>query len=219
MSATALQLLLTAERLFAENGFAGVSLRQVGAEAGSANNSAVSYHFGSKEGLVDAIFAYRLPQLLRRRELLAARLHPGDLRARIEAHLLPLLELAEAPDGCYLSFLEQLERSAASRALLTAHEASQSQADFVADVQALLPDIEEPVRTIRISQMQMLTLHAAAEREREVATRAAVMPFGLFVSTLIDACTGYLTAPVSDETRRFLAHPGSAAARAPMRLV
>jgi AcrR family transcriptional regulator len=153
-------LLLTAERLFAEHGFAGVSLRQICAEAGSANNSAVSYHFGSKEGLVDAIFAYRLPQLLQRRRLLEARLHPDDLRARIEAHLLPVLELAEVLDGFYLSFLEQLERSAASRALLTAHEASQSQATFVADVQALLPDVDEPVRTMRISRMQMLSLHA-----------------------------------------------------------
>ena len=42
--------------------------------------------------------------------------------------------------------------------------------------------------------MQMLSLHAAAERERKVAAGEPVLPFGLFVSTLIDACTGYLTA-------------------------
>jgi len=83
VTATALQLLLTAERLFAEHGFAGVSLRQIATEAGSANNSAVVYHFGSKEGLVGAIFAYRLPQLMQRRELLKARVVPGDLHARI----------------------------------------------------------------------------------------------------------------------------------------
>jgi AcrR family transcriptional regulator len=219
MSATALQLLLTAERLFAKHGFAGVSLRQICAEAGSGNNSAVSYHFGSKEGLVDAIFAYRLPQLIQRRSLLEARLHPGDLRTRVEAHLLPVLELAEAPDSHYLSFLEQLERSAASRALLTAREASRSQAEFVADIQALLPDIDEPVRKMRISQMQMLSLHAAAERERDVAAGTPVMPFGLFVSTLIDACTGYLIAPVSEETKRFLRHLDDAVATTPMRLV
>ena len=130
-----------------------------------------------------------------------------------------MLELAEAPDGCYLSFLEQLERSAASRALLTAHEASQSQSKFVAEVQALLPDVDEPVRTMRISQMQMLSLHAAAERERDVGAGAPVMPFGLFVSMLIDACTGYLTASVSDETKRFLTHVDDAGAGAPIRLV
>ena len=45
---TALQLLLAAERLFAEHGLAGVSLRQISIEAGSSNNSAIRYHFGSK---------------------------------------------------------------------------------------------------------------------------------------------------------------------------
>jgi AcrR family transcriptional regulator len=219
LSATALQLLRTAERLFAEHGFAGVSLRQISSEAGSANNSAVSYHFGSKEGLVEAIFAHRLPQLLQRRQLLAARLHPGDLRTRIEAQLVPLFELAEAHDGHYLSFLEQLERSPASRALLTAHEATQSQADFVTEVSAMLPDIEEPVRTLRISQMQMLSLHAAAERERDVTAGEPVISFGLFVSTLIDACTGYLTAPVSEDTQRHLARIDHGQAKAPIRLL
>ena len=204
VTATALQLLLTAERLFAEHGVAGVSLRQIAVEAGSANNSAVAYHFGSKEGLVQAIFGYRLPQLLQRRELLLARLHPGDLRARLEAHLLPVLELAESREGSYLSFLEQLERSPASRVLLAQADVQQSQADFVADVRALLPDVDEPVRTLRIQQVQLLSIHSAAERERAVANDDEVMPFGLFVSTLIDGCVGYLTARVSGETKGFL---------------
>ena len=84
---------------------------------------------------------------MQRRTLLQARLHPGDLRARLEAQLLPVFELAEAPNSFYLSFLEQLERSSASRALLNAAEASQSQAAFVADLQALLPEVDEPVRS------------------------------------------------------------------------
>ena len=204
VTATALQLLLTAERLFAEHGLAGVSLRQIAVEAGSANNSAVAYHFGSKEGLVQAIFGYRLPQLLQRRELLKARLRPGDLRARLEAQLLPVLELAESREGSYLSFLEQLERSPSSRTLLAQADVQQSQSGFVDDARALLPEIDEPVRTLRIQQVQLLSIHSAAERERAVANDDAVMPFGLFVSTLIDGCVGYLTAPVSAETRSFL---------------
>ena len=219
LAATALELLLTAERLFAEHGLAGVSLRQIGVEAGSANNSAVSYHFGSKEGLVAAIFGYRLPLLLQRRQLLKARLRPGELRSRLEAHLLPVFELAESRESSYLSFLEQLERSAASRSLLRPVEATRSQAEFVADVQALLPDVEEPVRTMRIIQVQMLSLHAAAERERAVGSGDAVMPFGMFVSTLIDACTGYLTAPVSEETKACLAQPDAASTSPIMRLL
>ena len=206
-TATALQLLLTAERLFAEYGFAGVSLRQIATEAGSSNNSAVAYHFGSKEKLVEAIFGYRLPLLLQRRELLLARLQPHDLHARLEAHLLPMLELAESRDGHYLSFLEQLERNQESQALLAAEEAGRSQSEFVADVQRLLPEVPEPVRTSRIRQVQMLSLHTAAERERAVAAGRDVTSFGLFVSTLVDGCAGYLSAPLSPETQRILDRP------------
>ena len=45
------QIVLTAERLFAEQGLDGVSLRQLAAAAGNANKSAVRYHFGSKEAI------------------------------------------------------------------------------------------------------------------------------------------------------------------------
>lgn len=59
----ALKLLLSAEKLFGEQGIAAVSLRQVVSAAGQANSSAVQHHFGSKEGLLQAVFDMRLPEL------------------------------------------------------------------------------------------------------------------------------------------------------------
>ncbi|MET0901900.1 MAG: helix-turn-helix domain-containing protein, partial [Acidimicrobiales bacterium] len=109
-SASALRLVIAAERLFAGRGFDGVSLRQIAAEAGSGNNSAVHYHFGSKPGLIAAIFRYRLPQIISDRRLLAARCDPDDLRSRFEAHFLPVLAMAEATDNHYVSFVEQIQR-------------------------------------------------------------------------------------------------------------
>lgn len=55
---TKTRLLRVAERMFAERGFNGVSLRELTAAAG-ANLAAVNYHFGSKEGLLAAIFESR----------------------------------------------------------------------------------------------------------------------------------------------------------------
>src|ERR1700739_801164 len=104
---TALQLLLAAERLFAEHGLAGTSLPPTPCEASSSTTSAIRYHFGSKDDLLRAIFTYRLSDLMQRRALLRARAGPHDLRAQLEAHILPLLELAESPDSSYVSFIEQ----------------------------------------------------------------------------------------------------------------
>jgi AcrR family transcriptional regulator len=65
-------LLDSAESLFAEYGIQAASLRAITQRAG-ANLAAVHYHFGSKEGLVRAVFSRRLkPASDERLELLAA---------------------------------------------------------------------------------------------------------------------------------------------------
>jgi AcrR family transcriptional regulator len=56
-----------AEQVFGEVGIDGASLRQISRLAGSGTHYAVQYHFGSKEALIKAIFARRLPDLERRR--------------------------------------------------------------------------------------------------------------------------------------------------------
>src|SRR5688572_31708077 len=52
-------LLDAAEKLFSEHGIQSASLRQITQHAG-ANLAAVNYHFGSKDGLVRAVFSRRL---------------------------------------------------------------------------------------------------------------------------------------------------------------
>ena len=55
-------LLDAAEKLFSEHGIQASSLRTITQQAG-ANLAAVHYHFGSKEGLVKAVFSRRLRPL------------------------------------------------------------------------------------------------------------------------------------------------------------
>jgi AcrR family transcriptional regulator len=202
--ATALQLLLAAERLFAEHGLAGVSLRQISIEAGSSNNSAIRYHFGSKDDLLRAIFAYRLGDLMQRRALLRARARPDDLRAQLEAHILPLIELAESPDSSYVSFIEQLQRSGQVDVFLQQSDAMRSQEEFTSGMQRLLPHIPEPARSMRIQQAQDLAVHLAAERERAIRRSDGVAPFALFVSGVVDGLAGFLAAPASMETQQLI---------------
>jgi AcrR family transcriptional regulator len=97
------QLVDAAERLFAEHGIAGVSLREVGAAAGQRNNSAAQYHFGDKDGLVAAIFERRMTPIDRRRRAMLAD-RDGSISSLVRAVVEPL---HRAP-ARYRRFLQQL---------------------------------------------------------------------------------------------------------------
>lgn len=53
-----LKILETAERLFANKGFDGTSVRDIAVEA-DVNVAMISYYFGSKEKLLDGLFTFR----------------------------------------------------------------------------------------------------------------------------------------------------------------
>ena len=54
-----LQIIQTAEKLFAERGFDGTSVRDIADEA-NVNVAMISYYFGSKEKLMEALFELRV---------------------------------------------------------------------------------------------------------------------------------------------------------------
>jgi len=56
---TAEDILVAAEKLFSHKGFKATTLKEV-SEASSANTALISYYFGSKDGLRDAVFARQL---------------------------------------------------------------------------------------------------------------------------------------------------------------
>lgn len=88
------RILGAAEELFARNGFAGASLRELTSTA-KVNLAAVNYHFGSKDNLVNEVFRRRLDELSAQRldalkvvqakpdarleDILAAFIHPALL--------------------------------------------------------------------------------------------------------------------------------------------
>jgi AcrR family transcriptional regulator len=87
-----LRLLAAAEHVFATHGLE-VPNREIIAVAGQHNRSAVTYHFASRDGLVDAVCErHEIPVAQHRRHLIARLPGPGDRATRqlVEAHLQPL---------------------------------------------------------------------------------------------------------------------------------
>jgi AcrR family transcriptional regulator len=91
------KILDAAENLFVDNGFSATSLRAIIKKAG-VNTASVHYHFGSKEGLIEAVIHRRVADLNRERlEMLdVLEAHHGDwpvpLEDVIRAFLLPVMQ-------------------------------------------------------------------------------------------------------------------------------
>ena len=198
------QLVITAERLFAVHGIDSVSLRQICTEAGNANNSAVQYHFGTKDRLLQAIFEYRIPHLMARRNLLAAEASAGakydDIRTALMVQFLPLVEQAETEGSYYLGFVTQLNHQRAGD-----HPYWRLPADYRTNVERyrvhlheLLPNLPPALRWHRIQIADAACTQACAAREQaRYLGGTPTLPYGFHLEALFDALTGILTAPVS----------------------
>jgi len=204
-------VVLTAERLFADHGVNGVSLRRISVEAGMANHSVVQYHFGNKDGLVDAILVNRLTYLAHRRQLLFARLRADRIRSVAEAYLLPVMELTDQLDCYYLIFLEQMhQRGRLERPFGNLPERHQaSRRSYVKRMNPLLGHVPSQLRLLRLDQASALCLHACADRQRSLHRGEVVTSFALHVSQVLDGIEAFLSAPPSEDTLEALkASPG-----------
>ena len=105
------RLLATAERLIGERGIE-VSLREIAAAAGQRNNSAVHYHFGGRDALIESIVDLRQQPMESQRLEMYADLDPdtrNDVHRLVEILVFPMFERPYA-DGAthYARFLEKI---------------------------------------------------------------------------------------------------------------
>jgi AcrR family transcriptional regulator len=96
------RLLAEGARHFAERGIHGAQMREVVRAAGQANDSAVHYHFGSRDGLLAAICTRHLDAMEPdRRERLARQGPDPDLHTVLTDLIAPTAQRLATQDGRY----------------------------------------------------------------------------------------------------------------------
>jgi AcrR family transcriptional regulator len=114
---TRARLIRAGERRFARDGVAGARLADIVRDAGQANDSAVGYHFGSRQGLLEAIIHRHMATMEPMREASLAGLARASTPEVVRAIVHPTAELLRSEEGRdFLRIAEQLAGFAGIRA-------------------------------------------------------------------------------------------------------
>lgn len=195
-TATRTRLLDEAEHRFARRGVAAVTSREITEAAGQRNTSAISYHFGSREGLLLALLARRGGPVDEERGALRTTLgpRPGPA-ALVRCLVVPYAALLDGPAGrSYLRIVAQLRGRFASWRL-------ESDATTTTHLSAILDELESlgrrpaELRAQRVVSMIMLVTATTAERARQIDDGSIpTITHDVFVEELVEMCTALIDA-------------------------
>lgn len=190
-----------AERLFAEYGVEAVSLRMVGTEAGQRNNSAAQYHFGSKQGLIEAIIATRSPAVeARRQELVdeyARNAAAADPAALVRLLVVPLAETIDRSRRriWYLRFLANVIDHPMWEHITEPSKTEQPGLHYMGrQLRQLLPRLSPATFRRRNRWIAIIAFRILADHEYRVATADHAPSTETVVEELVTGLVGLLTA-------------------------
>lgn len=141
-------IMMAAERVFAQNGYYGSSMRDIAKEA-NVSQSLLHYHFGTKEKLFDEIFSFRATEINTERARLLDQLFSHEdvpeLSQVIDALFRPTVELGHDPKRFGNFFSRILVASANSddshAKTLIAHHYDAIAQRFIVAFQKVLPSL------------------------------------------------------------------------------
>lgn len=195
------RLLDAAEELFARHGVDAVSNRRIAEHVGTANHSAIAYHFGGRDELLRALLSRHLEEMNTRRVALVAALgDDADVRALLAALLLPWIEhLASLPVPSWRArFMFQVRAvPSIAEAMQSLTEVNPVVDDLERRLEAALGDLPQRVVQGRFEILGPLTLGVCAGHEARVQDGAPPTSWAGVGYFLIDSCAGLLSAPVT----------------------
>ena len=204
-------LVLACEQLVAERGFHGVSASDVVRAAGQRNNSAIAYHFGSWDGLLDAVWAEHTgPINEERSRLLSGAGTPRRMSVPmlVSVYINPLVSDIEAHSPSYWArFNEQWLAGAPlnvferPRAVASPgdHNPREAEVAVLTDVFAQLigrlthlPAADRPRRVALMARFVISALAAWERDDHDGQPATALSDFG---AELVDLAVALLSAP------------------------
>ncbi|MBF8190327.1 TetR family transcriptional regulator [Nonomuraea sp. K274] len=210
VSATREQILVAAERLFAEHGVLAVSNRQVSEAAGQGNNAAVGYHFGAKADLVRAIVRKHTEPIERVRARMVAETGDStDVRDWVACMVRPVTEHLGALGSptWFARFGAQVMTDPALREIMVEEALTSPSLRRILDgVHQSVPALPPEVRAERDAMARQLMVHTCAAREHALA-EGFPTPRSTWhgaATGLIDAIAGLWLASVTDDSPRAL---------------
>jgi TetR/AcrR family transcriptional regulator, regulator of cefoperazone and chloramphenicol sensitivity len=202
-TSTRARLVRAGERLFAAQGIDRVQLREINELAGQRNESALHYHFGSRQGLLDAVLdkhgqdvqdGIRLRLDGRPGEHAA-----GELHGLIGTLVVPLSEKLHSEDGRdYLRILAQtLGRDELLQETLSAPWVAAPVRECLERIERCLADLPDGLRRERTARLAELALLSIARRAQEIEEgRPTLLNEATFVANLIEMAVAALVAPL-----------------------
>jgi AcrR family transcriptional regulator len=192
------RLLREAERLFAREGLYRVTIREITEAAGQRNVSALNYHFGSREGILEVILTRHGDPIDEDRGKRLARVGPeASTRELVAALVVPYASSLETSDGRdYLRIVAQM-----SEAFGTWRDPRPGTGPWLREILELLEArplaLPRPVRSERVVAMIMLMTAAMADRARLVELgRRLLLDEETFLVNLTDMLVGVLETPL-----------------------
>ncbi len=199
-----LPLILAAERMIAVHGVGGVSLRQINEVAGHRNSGATHYHFGSRQGLIQAVLSWRMTAIDARRRMIldAWQGLPSGLGIRdlIGALAYPLVEeLKPRTEGNY--FLRFSERVVRERAQFNFEPDSPKNAWRFTQDELLrrLDHIPQPLAELRVKMAWDQLISGLASVEAKLEQGAWGIDAFLATETLIDFVAAGVVCPIAPQ--------------------
>lgn len=197
---TKAELLRSAERLIAEKGLGSVSVKMITTDAGARNPSAVHYHFGSVESLIEEVFAKRFREIEAERAVRLERVTEREPKARlvalVEAAIGPLVEACLEDNGrVYARFgLQFVSDPRFDYTKLIMNAGAQTFVRLSEEIIACLPHIPLARLEPRMRHSFVISMMQAVSFAREVEAGTAP-PVDAAVREAATCLAAYLSAP------------------------